>query len=257
VPFVFGCQLTESGLFRTQYADGIMGMTMDPYSIISAFHDNGSIRRKSFSMCLDRNDGILSLGGHLSENHHVGPMQFTNLIPGTSLYSVVVQSIYLNNEEIKNGVSGFNTGRGTIIDSGTTDTYLPKDLGYAFWKAWLRVTGMNYSNTRQEFTYSEFQTLPDITIVMQGGARWVLRPEYYFEPAEPFQSNLRTNPSQAKAATTKWTGKRGFTNRVYFDEPTGAILGSNSMMGHDIVFDVDLMRIGFATADCTLRADEL
>jgi len=43
-----------------------------------------------------------------------------------------------------------------------------------------------------------------------------------------------------------------YTSRIYLDrdDALGNVLGANSMMGHDILFDLDNSRIGFAESEC-------
>ena len=41
-----------------------------------------------------------------------------------------------------------------------------------------------------------------------------------------------------------------YTPRLYFTEGSGGVLGANAMMGHDILFDWENQRIGFAESDC-------
>jgi len=55
-----------------------------------------------------------------------------------------------------------------------------------------------------------------------------------------------------KEEEKRWNGKKSFINRMYLDEPNGAVLGINAMLGHDIYFDIENQRIGIsATSDCT------
>jgi hypothetical protein len=41
-----------------------------------------------------------------------------------------------------------------------------------------------------------------------------------------------------------------YTPRLYFSESYGGVLGANFMMGHDIFFDVENQRVGFAESEC-------
>lgn len=43
-----------------------------------------------------------------------------------------------------------------------------------------------------------------------------------------------------------------YTSRIYLDreDALGNVLGANSMMGHDILFDLDNNRIGFSESEC-------
>ena len=38
--------------------------------------------------------------------------------------------------------------------------------------------------------------------------------------------------------------------RIYLTEASGAVLGANFMTDHNVVFDIDRKRVGFAKADC-------
>jgi hypothetical protein len=42
-----------------------------------------------------------------------------------------------------------------------------------------------------------------------------------------------------------------YSSRVYFTETSGGVLGSNTMQGHNVVFDWENGRIGFAESSCT------
>ena len=49
--------------------------------------------------------------------------------------------ITLNGVSIEADASVYQKGKGIIVDSGTTDTYLPKSVARGFSKAWEATTG--------------------------------------------------------------------------------------------------------------------
>jgi hypothetical protein len=57
-----------------------------------------------------------------------------------------------------------NSGKGVILDSGTTDTYLHKSLAQPFNIAWKKITGKPYSNLPVKLTRQQISELPTILI---------------------------------------------------------------------------------------------
>lgn len=98
-----------------------------------------------------------------------------------------------------------------------------------------------YTNKGQQYTHDLFLKLPVITFEFDGGTKWEVRPEAYMESADGKEVSI----------DIPWKGKRGFTSRVYVDEPHGAVLGANMMMDHEVYFDTANRRIGVARAECS------
>jgi len=258
VPYSFGCQIEETGLFKDQYADGILGLAKHETSLIQAMYDAGSIRNNAFSLCFTRTGGSLSLGGSYAQQHRE-PMRFSPLATtgsGKNMYSVNVVEVRVGDiciacmstdHTIPEELNIFSSGKGTILDSGTTDTYLPQMLEEPFRKAWKEASGMRFSKRNHEsYTYEAFQRLPRITFVLEGmqednNVVHVVEPVAYMEDV----------PTDANGNVIPWSGTAALTNRIYLEEQQGAVLGANAMLGYDVLFDIGGKRVGIARADCS------
>lgn len=242
VPFSFGCETQETGMIAQQFADGIVGLiSTGRGTIVDIMYEQGVLSHNAFSLCLTKDGGTLSLGGTALAHRHQEVLQ-TVPLKSSDYYTVEVKAMFVGEIEIK--ADAFNYGIGTIIDSGTTDSYLPKQISKEVQAAWTQWSKQPYSNKKQAFTFDQYQMLPDVTIVLSNGYRWVIEPHSYMEP-------LKSKGSEDLVDTQSgWSGSRYFVNRLYVDEESGAVLGSNAMYGHDIVFDVTMKTMSIARARC-------
>lgn len=163
---------------------------------------------------------------------------------------------------------GSDPQQGVIIDSGTTDTYLPQTLAGSFQQAWVDAMGGIdvYDNTPRELTIKQLRSLPTILIILRGhapsnvdnlekGAIGMTHSHVSMFTSEEYPISdadivVAMPPGHYMEESSSTPGM--YTSRLYFTERPGSqsILGSNFLMGHDVLFDNGQGRIGFAESHC-------
>jgi hypothetical protein len=279
VPFMFGCLQEETGLFVTQLADGIMGMSAHETTLTKQLYNQGKLEYNMFGLCFRKElgtskrgvtAGSMTLGG-VSSTLDTSPMVYAKNTQSYGWFTVHVQNIYV----AKNGGTQFlldhqdalkdivhipidvqevNSGKGVIVDSGTTDTYLNANALPAFVKVWKQVTGMEYTHGPVYLTQSQLKRLPTILIQCQAASTSatvttapVLGQVGLLDPKNSSDLLLAipaTNYMEY-SATLKL-----YTSRLYFTESRGGVLGANAMQGHNVLFDWQHGRIGFSQSSC-------
>ncbi len=280
IDFMFGCQTTMSGLFVTQLADGIIGMSAHPATLPKQMYDKGKLEHNMFALCYRRelgtskrgvHAGSMTLGG-VSTSLDSGPIVYAQNIVKFGWFTVYVKNIYIRSGggsstlssgsqkivKVRMDVAAFNSGKGVIVDSGTTDTYLNQQVAKEFNKAWIKITGSSYSNMPITLTKEQLNMLPTILIQCQAfsAAKDPSIENYdgipgYTGSLDPSSPNdlLLAIPATSYMDFSPITGR--YMSRLYFTESAGSVLGSNAMQGHNVVFDWENGRVGFAESSCT------
>ncbi len=263
-----------------------------------------------FSLCYDRQPlsaeeliaglgaGALTLGGTDPLLHNTDMVFAANITPQGGWYAVRVKAMFLRTnggtlsepptqgdvqyvrvpakEDALNGNP--DKSRGVILDSGTTDTYLPLALRAPFEEAWTQALGdtadgvsSKYHNNAREMTHDQVKSLPTILVVLHGHEQSITdqnvnaigmttshesmfveqeEPREGIEPVRKSDVIIAIPPEHYMEESHKEPGK--FTARIYFTERYGAqaILGSNVLMGHEVLFDNRNGRIGIAESHC-------
>jgi hypothetical protein len=279
----------------------IQGMENSASSLWRQMHAAGMIASKRFALCFTHSQsyvkegtpaGTMTLGG-VDKTMHSSPMVFAEHIPLNDWFSVHIQNMYLqhpkNKEEegLEDGSSSGNeTGGllyrndhrvlkmdvkskdlnagGIIVDSGTTESYLPAAVRLPFTNAFQELMGFEFKPqvTKNGTDYDIMDVYPTILIQLKA-AMIVADDELMDESSNPIAGLAGTldldNPNDVILEIPPdqymmWSGKsKAYKNRFHMDDASQfGVLGANTMYRHDILFDMDKNRIGIAKSDCIL-----
>jgi len=275
----FGCQTALKGLFRTQWADGIMGMKADSNSYWKQAYNAGIISSLQFSLCFTKqlnydkegtDAGAMILGDHDNTHLHQTPMVYAKMRLLEGAYGLQLERIYLRvsggesivvdkavypNSSIRVvGISITKLNQGDVIlDSGTTATYLSTNLETPFNDQWKVLMNEKYDPHR-EYSEDDIDTLPTILFQM---TPWAADND----PSTPGITGPdldKFNPNSILVAFPSshylsYVATRGvYKAHIYFTQPTDKrqTLGANFLRGKDVLFDVGNERVGFAESHC-------
>jgi len=206
---------------------------------------------------------------HISSTHYtvrIKKMYIRSYHAGTSVEAnyknataadVIIHAMPID-EDTLNGVD-------IIVDSGTTSTHFPKGLEEPFKLAYKTATNTDWipSGERVLLTPEQVQSMPTILIQLDGGDHNKSPPQ---QQNNQIPQGLATNvdannpPNDIVIAVPPShymhysNVDMTYTTSIKFDALFLGLFGANFMMGHDILFDNDNHRIGFAESNCEYRA---
>ncbi|KAF1328638.1 Aspartyl protease, partial [Globisporangium splendens] len=234
--FMFGCQNHETGLFISQVADGIMGLSNNDDNLVAKLYKEKKIPNKLFSLCFGYDGGSMSIGVPDTARHK-GKIAYAKLGPDPTrshFYNVMLRDVRIGNDTIDAPAKSYSQGH-FIVDSGTTDSYLPSSMKAAFEAAFEKVTGLKYQASGagcKGYTDEDLDALPNIQIVLEAedGGDLVLE-------VTPDQYLIQESGGHYCAS-------------VFLTEFSGGVIGANIMTDRDVIFDSGSQRVGFVDADC-------
>lgn len=270
---VFGCTTKETGLFKTQYADGILGLDDASTFIKSIEQDNSRIAQKvfSFGLCFHETGGIMSvdLRNKFGEDSKIAMLNSrinpntrhitVDYDPGMNYYEVPVNRFIFHDKELDLPPVSM------MIDSGTTFTHFPSShfaeilralnaycsfhtdkcghIGSGTFKhdscLELRQPDEHYANEEQLLA-----SFPDIKFYMPRNEQpYVLSPKNYF------YKEYNEDPSERHVSR--------FCLAIKGDEERKIILGAFSMIDHYFYFDRKEKNIKIFRENCYLRTKDL
>jgi hypothetical protein len=122
-----------------------MGMSAQSSKLVPKLKAAGFIEHSIFALCFMNGGDGMTLGG-VDTLQHTNSIAYTPLGRPTGWFTVTLLDITVG-RSIGEPSSKYNSGKGIIVDSGTTDTYLPRSVQGALIKA-LASARLQYSTAR-------------------------------------------------------------------------------------------------------------
>jgi hypothetical protein len=252
---VIGCVTEETGLFVTQEADGIIGMSPNHYSPSQTNEDppspldsaiiQGKLKDSKMSICLGSDGGIMSLGNMNYDLHRRGEsLQTIKLNPELwkDQYKINLDLMMVDQEPVQYNFRRLSwQDQQGFFDTGTTLVYFPEELMAKIGQSFTIFCQKEHENCG---TYSEFgncfrngwfssqndetflNSFPIITFHFEGSAKYNWNPQNYFVKS----------------------GKHDFC--ITFSEAESLVFGASLFKNYDVLLDKENSEISFIEADC-------
>ncbi|BDA43922.1 Aspartic proteinase Asp1 [Coccomyxa sp. Obi] len=252
VEVVFGCETKETGEIYNQEADGILGLGNSEVSLVNQLAGSGVID-DVFALCFGsvEGDGALMLGDVDTAEYDVA-LQYTALLSSLAhphYYSVQLDALWVGGQQLPVPPERYEEGYGTVLDSGTTFTYLPSEAFKLFKDA---VT--NYA--LEHGLASVKGPDPKFHDICFGGAPHAGHADQsklekvfpIFELQFADGVRLRTGPLNYLFMHTGEAG--AYCLGVFDNGASGTLLGGISFRNILVQYDRRNRRVGFGAASC-------
>ena len=241
-----GCTLGEFGKYKDMKVDGVMGLNNDKGAFTNVLYNLKIIKKNIFTLCFGLEGGYMSLGEIDTSYHQAKKINYVPLQNSTN-YSIRVNGIQIGkNKRTKTSILA-------NIDTGSTFTYLPKNLYKSVFTEFEQLCTTKKGNNicgkfqvEADYGYcsafkdreSLFKIInekwPTITLELDKNI------EYIWKPINYYYYYIKGDVRKACFGLLSHN-----SNTI--------ILGTNFMHGHDIIFDKEGKSLGFVPADCSRR----
>ncbi|KDO26024.1 hypothetical protein SPRG_08677 [Saprolegnia parasitica CBS 223.65] len=234
VRLTVAAQLSASGPLVTMAENGIIGFSKASTTFLAALVAQKRIERNAFSLCYSASGGTLVLGG--SDPSLYAPSSAatgTVAMLSSTKYLLPLVDVFVGGTSTAATSSVDSAGLSTLVDSGSSHSYLPYAVRTSFLRAFAAATNVAFSDAT---TYAPDQsgTWPTITLVFAGTAGRV---------------ELELPPAKYMYTTASGESKFG----LRFAE--SGVIGANAMVDVNVLFDLDAQQVGFTRANCTLTTE--
>ncbi|KAJ4787961.1 Eukaryotic aspartyl protease family protein [Rhynchospora pubera] len=235
----FGCGAQQGGDLgsSSEALDGILGFGQSNTSFLSQLASAGKVK-KVFSHCLDtvKGGGIFAIGDVVQPK-----MKTTPLVPDQQHYNVNLTGIEVGGSLLQLPSDLFETGdkKGTIVDSGTTLTYLPEAAYKAIWQKVFQNHPDISFQTVQEFSCFEYTEniddgFPEVVFNFENNLTLHVHPhDYLFQNEKDYCFGFQNGGLQSK------DGKDIF------------LLGDLVLSSKLVVYDLENQVIGWTDYNCS------
>uniref|UniRef100_A0A1J3DW50 Aspartic proteinase-like protein 2 n=1 Tax=Noccaea caerulescens TaxID=107243 RepID=A0A1J3DW50_NOCCA len=240
---VFGCENAETGDLFSQRADGIMGLGRGKLSVVDQLVDKGVIE-DSFSLCY----GGMEVGGGAMVLGKISPpagMVFAHSDPFRSpYYNIDLKQMHVAGKSLKLNPKVFNEKHGTVLDSGTTYAYFPKQAFNAIKDAVIKEIPSLKRIHGPDPNYDD--------ICFSGAGRNVAEVHNYFpEIAMEFGNGqkLILSPENYLFRHTKVRG--AYCLGIFPDRDSTTLLGGIVVRNTLVTYDRENDKLGFLKTNCS------
>jgi hypothetical protein len=220
---LMGCHTQETGLFKNQLPNGIMGLWREGWDIVEALADE-HLEREVFTFCFAEDGGEMTLGA-LDTARATEPLRFVSY---TGVYDVPIREISVDGEVVFTGLAN------AVIETGTTFTYLKPKQARILRSTVGRVCRDSTCGSLigQCWHSADLAAFPTFHFTL-GSVMVAWGPHKY----------LHFVPAKSPDDLGRWCWS-------FFGDPGKPTLGASFLQNLLVTFDRASSRVGFANATC-------